>query len=45
MNSRRGRPSTQVERHYANFTYLAKSWSKPRRVVAKVEWLSNGFQY
>lgn len=32
------RPSTSVERHYANFTYQAKSWSKPRRVVAKVEW-------
>lgn len=35
---RPGRPSGQVERHYANFTYQAKSWSKPRRVVAKVEW-------
>ena len=40
LKRRRGRPSTQVERHYANFTYQAKSWSKPRRVVAKVEWHS-----
>jgi hypothetical protein len=35
---RRGRTSSYVERHYAKFTYQAKSWSKPRRVVAKVEW-------
>ena len=27
-----------MERSYANFTYQAKSWSKPRRVVAKVDW-------
>jgi len=27
-----------VRRHYASFTYRAQSWSKPRRVVAKVEW-------
>lgn len=38
LRRRPGRPSNQVERHYANFTYQAKSWSKPRRVVAKVEW-------
>ena len=38
LKRRPGRPSNQVERHYANFTYQAKSWSKPRRVVAKVEW-------
>ena len=38
LKRRPGRPSTSVERHYANFTYQAKSWSKPRRVVAKVEW-------
>lgn len=38
LRRRSGRPSNQVERHYANFTYQAKSWSKPRRVVAKVEW-------
>src|SRR5271170_7023899 len=33
-----GRPSLDVRRCYANFTYQAGSWSKPRRVVAKVEW-------
>ena len=33
-----GRPSNDVRRSYANFTYQAGSWSKPRRVVAKVEW-------
>jgi hypothetical protein len=33
-----GRPSLDVRRSYANFTYQAGSWSKPRRVVAKVEW-------
>ncbi len=38
LRRRPGRPSNQAERHYANFTYQAKSWSKPRRVVAKVEW-------
>jgi len=38
LKRRPGRPSTSVERHHANFTYQAKSWSKPRRVVAKVEW-------
>jgi hypothetical protein len=27
-----------VRRFYANFTYQAASWSKPRRVVAKIEW-------
>jgi hypothetical protein len=33
-----GRPPNQVRRYYANFTYQAASWTKPRRVVAKVEW-------
>jgi hypothetical protein len=33
-----GRPLHEVRRYYANFTYQAQSWSKPRRVVAKVEW-------
>jgi len=33
-----GRPPHEVRRHYASFTYRAQSWSKPRRVVAKVEW-------
>ena len=27
-----------MRRYYANFTYQAGSWTKPRRVVAKVEW-------
>lgn len=34
----RGRPSTPVERLYTNSTYQARSWSKPRRVLAEVEW-------
>src|ERR1700722_7704880 len=33
-----GRPSLDVRRSYANFTYQAGSWTKPRRVMAKVEW-------
>ena len=33
-----GRPPNEVRRSYANFTYQAGSWNKPRRVVAKVEW-------
>src|SRR5207302_1571596 len=33
-----GRPSNDVCRSYASFTYQAGSWSKPRRVIAKVEW-------
>ncbi len=32
-----GRPPNEVRRSYANFTNQAGSWSKPRRVVAKVE--------
>ena len=27
-----------MRRHYAGFSYRAKSWDKARRVVAKVEW-------
>ncbi|MCP4406420.1 MAG: transposase, partial [Gammaproteobacteria bacterium] len=38
LKRRPGRPSNSIERHYASFTYQAKSWSKPRRVVAKVDW-------
>jgi hypothetical protein len=34
---RPGRPPNHVVRHYTSFHYRAKSWSKPRRVVAKVE--------
>ena len=33
-----GRPPNHVRRHYASFSYRAKSWDKARRVVAKVEW-------
>ena len=33
-----GRPSSDVRRSYASFTYQAGSWSRPRRVIAKVEW-------
>jgi hypothetical protein len=33
-----GRPPLAVRRYYASFRYQAASWSKPRRVVAKVEW-------
>jgi hypothetical protein len=33
-----GRPPNEMRRSYANFTYQAGSWTKPRRVVAKVEW-------
>ena len=31
-------PSHDVRRFYTNFTYQAGSWTKPRWVVAKVEW-------
>jgi len=33
-----GRPPHEVRRFYTSFSYQAQSWSKPRRVVAKVEW-------
>ena len=33
-----GRPPNEVRRSYVNFTYQAGSWTKSRRVVAKVEW-------
>src|SRR3979490_1227856 len=33
-----GRPPNEGRCDYANFTYQAGSWSKPRRVIAKVEW-------
>jgi hypothetical protein len=32
-----GRPSNEVQRFHANFSYQAQSWKEPRRVVAK-EW-------
>ena len=34
---RPGRPPHHLVRHYTSFHYRAKSWSKARRVVAKVE--------
>ena len=33
-----GRPPHEVRRFYASFRYRAQSWSRSRRVVAKVEW-------
>jgi hypothetical protein len=33
-----GRPPKRPQVFFASFTYRAQSWSKPRRVVAKVEW-------
>jgi hypothetical protein len=33
-----GRPPHEVRRYHASFSYQAGSWSKQRRVVAKVEW-------
>ena len=33
-----GRPPNHVQRFYASFLYQAGSWTKKRRVVAKVEW-------
>ena len=33
-----GRPPHQVRRFHTSFRYQAQSWSRSRRVVAKVEW-------
>jgi hypothetical protein len=33
-----GRPPHEVRRYHSSFSYRAGSWSKPRRVVAKVDW-------
>ena len=33
-----GRPPNRPQRFYHSFAYQAKSWDRPRRVVAKVEW-------
>lgn len=38
LTRRIGRPPNEVRRSYASFSYQAGSWTKPRRVVAKVEW-------
>src|SRR5262249_28162455 len=35
-----GRPAHHVRRPHASFSYQAGSWTKPRRVIAKVEWAS-----
>ena len=32
------RPPPHARDYYANITYQAGSWTKPRRVIAKVEW-------
>jgi hypothetical protein len=33
-----GRPPNKPQVFFASFSYQAQTWSKPRRVVAKVEW-------
>lgn len=33
-----GRPPLKPQVFYTSFRYRAKSWTKPRRIVAKVEW-------
>jgi Transposase DDE domain group 1 len=33
-----GRPPHEVRRYYASFRYQAQTWTRSRRVVAKVEW-------
>jgi hypothetical protein len=38
LHRRVGRPSKKPEVFYESFFYQAKSWDRPRRVVAKVEW-------
>jgi hypothetical protein len=37
MKRRPGRPPNHIVRRFTSFHYRAKSWSKPRRVVAKIE--------
>jgi hypothetical protein len=32
------RPSNEVRRHHASFSYRAATWDKSRRVIAKAEW-------
>jgi hypothetical protein len=38
LRRRVGRPAKRPEVSYASFSDQAKSWDRPRRVVAKVEW-------
>ena len=33
-----GRPPNKPQVFFASFSYRAQSWTRPRRVVAKVEW-------
>jgi hypothetical protein len=33
-----GRPPNHPQRFYHSFQYQAQSWSRPRRVVTKIEW-------
>jgi hypothetical protein len=33
-----GRPPRKPQKLFASFSYQAQSWTKPRRVVARVEW-------
>jgi hypothetical protein len=33
-----GRPPKKLRVFHTSFTYQAQSWTKPRRVMAKVEW-------
>ena len=35
------RPPNKPQVFFANFSYEAQSWSRPRRVIAKVEWHQN----
>ena len=37
-SARSGRPPNEVRRFHASFSYQAGSWTKPRQVIAKVEW-------
>jgi len=38
LHAAEGRQPHEVRRYYASFCYQAGSSTKPRRVVAKVEW-------
>src|SRR6516165_1093773 len=33
-----GRPPHHMRRFHVNFSYQAGTWTKPRRVIAKIEW-------
>jgi hypothetical protein len=35
LNRPVGRPSHEVRRYFANFSYQAQSWKKPRRVLGQ----------